>query len=146
MIVNAALLKCQELLGEITRESSGIKYVRGGSIDMGNAPSRCYAALVSYDEESPFKYDRANFKPIRNWVFGIDFISELADMQEGPVIEPQDKAFWHEGRFIIAVSADSKRCLIDFQVGPRYGRGDIYEVRLKNGECSLNLVGGTRIS
>ena len=139
-IVDAALIKCQELLRQIAQEA-------GRSPILGIAPSRCYAALVGDYAEDPIElFTRTRHKPVRNWVFGIDFIRELADMDEGPVFDPIDKAFFHEGKFVVAVSGDGKRCLIDFQVGPRYGTCLIYEVHLKDGECALNQIAIARMS
>ncbi len=139
-IVDAALTKCQELLRQIAREASS-------SRALGIAPSRCYAALVGDYAEDPIElFARTNYKPVRNWVFGIDSVRELVDMDEGPVFFPFDKAFFREGKFVVAVSGDGQRCLIDFQVGPLYGRCFIYEVQLKDGEYALNQVAIMRIS
>ena len=139
-IVDAALIKCQELLRQIAQEASI-------SPILGIAPSRCYAALVGdYVENHIELFTRTNYKPVRNWVFGIDYIRELVDMDEGPVFDPINKAFFHEGKFVVAVSGDGRRCLIDFQVGPRYGTCLVYEVHLKDGEYALNQVAITRMS
>jgi hypothetical protein len=143
-IVDAALTKCQELLRQIAQEASG-------SPILGIAPSRCYAVLlgdyVSSPRPSPLVlFTSTNQKPVRNWVFGVDYLRELVDMNERPVFDPINKAFFHEGIFVIAVSGDGGRCQIDFQVGPRYGTCSVYDVHLEDGEYALNQVAITRVS
>ena len=138
--MDAALAKCQELLRQLIQEAKL-------SPNLGIAPSRCYAALIGDYAENPMElFARTNYKPVNNWVFGIDSLRELVDMDEGPVFDPINKAFFHEGKFVVAVSGDGRRCLIDFQIGPLFGKCLIYKVRLKDGKCALNQVAITRIS
>ncbi len=64
-------------------------------------------------------------------------IQKLVDLSIEPEHKPINGAFFREGYAGFSISPDLKNVIIEWQVGPRYGRGWRYAVVVKNSDIFI---------
>jgi len=95
------------------------------------------SAIVKYHD----KYDSTGMtigKVIATWYISKDKISRLDNLEKEPELNPISGMYYFEGRFLFSISKDKSNAIVEWQVGPRFGRGYKYKIVNSDGEaCQL---------
>jgi hypothetical protein len=73
-------------------------------------------------------------------------VSEENSQEIEPEREPSNGMYFQEGDAGFSISPDFKNIIIEWQVGPRYGRGCRYDIVLKNSNIILQNKGDLWVS
>ena len=127
-IIKLVLVECQNILRELhcsAKEMDADYY--------GNPPK---GVIVQYHD----KFDLKGFKNgnlISVWKITLDDIISIEDLTIEPATQPVDRMYYKEGRILFAINIEKKKIVLEWQVGPRYGRGFIYNIEGSNNEFSI---------
>ena len=75
---------------------------------------------------------------IAAWKVTEKSVQKLYDLSVEPIREPTDGMYYQEGCADFSISPDSKKNIIEWQVGPRYGRGLRYDIVLNDSNVILH--------
>jgi len=123
-IVKQILKEFQKVLFDLKDNSDE------GSSKYGYPPQ---SAIVKYHD----KYDSNAMrigKVIAALYISCDKISRLDNLEKEPELNPISGMYYFEGRFLFSISQDKSNAIIEWQVGPRFGRGYRYKIVNSDGE------------
>ncbi len=127
-IINLILIECQNILRELhssAKEMDADYY--------GNPPK---GVVVNYHD----KFDVKGFKIgkiLSVWKITLDDIMSIEDLTHEPETQPVDCMYYKEGRMLFAIDLEKKTIVLEWQVGPRYGRGFTYNIERSNNELRI---------
>jgi hypothetical protein len=85
------------------------------------------SAIVKYhDRYDPTCYSRGNINSA--WVIYLDKIETLSDLNYRALSKPIDGMYFSEGSFYFSINPDSSKAIIEWIVGPLFGRGYVYSI------------------
>ena len=96
------------------------------------------SAIVKYHD----KYDPI-FCSIGNvisvWAIYLDRIEIVNDLNYNALTEPRDGMYFSEGIFYFSLSSDFSKAILEWTVGPRYGRGYTYSISKSHNKLTLKM-------
>lgn len=118
-IMNLVLKEFQSMLRELTRY-----YNEDKAENYGTAPRN---AIVKYHD----KFDIGGHKLgkiIAAWEISLNEIEKIKDLSCEATHSPTQGMFYKEGSFLFSINSDVTEVIIEWQVGPRFGRGYLYSI------------------
>ena len=127
-IINLVLIECQSILRELHSSAKEM------DADFYGHPPK--SAIIKYHD----KFDVKGFKIgniVAAWEATLDNIIGIEDLTIEPTTQPVDRMYYKEGRMLFAIDMEKKKVVLEWQVGPRYGRGFTYNIERSNNEFSI---------
>ncbi|MCX7748203.1 MAG: hypothetical protein N2645_15155 [Clostridia bacterium] len=128
-IINLILIESRNILKEL-RDSSKEMDVSF----YGHPPKSAIVKYHDYFDENGFKIGNI----LAAWKITLDDIVCIEDLTLEPTTQPVDRMYYKEGRMLFAIDIWKEKIVLEWQVGPRYGRGFTYNI--ETSAIGINII------